>query len=74
LIGQDTFYIRCLKRIGRIDHEVAGDCFSSVGAANVHDNKTTKISPDVLENHLAKKVAPEKRERILTDCGTESAS
>jgi hypothetical protein len=60
--GQDTFYVGRLKEIGRIDHQVAGDCFSSVGAANVYDNKTTKVSPDVGENHLAKKVAPVKIE------------
>src|SRR5450830_1287216 len=74
LIGQDTFYIGCLKGIGRIYHQVAGDCFSSFGAANVHDDKPTKVSPDVVENHLAKKVAPVKIERILTDCGTESTT
>ena len=39
MIGQDTFYIGCLKGIGRIYHQVAGDCFSSAGAANVDDNK-----------------------------------
>jgi len=71
LIGQDTFYIGCLEGRGRIDHHVAGDCFSSFGAANVHDDKPTKVSPDVVENHLAKKVAPVKIERILTDSGTE---
>ncbi|RIE17091.1 transposase [Candidatus Cryosericum septentrionale] len=61
----------CLKGRGRIYHQVACDCFSSVGAANVYDNKPTKVSPDVVENRLAKKVAPGKIERILTDCGTE---
>jgi transposase InsO family protein len=34
-------------------------------------NKTTKVSTDFLENHLAKKVVPVKIERIFTDCGTE---
>jgi transposase InsO family protein len=71
LIGQDTFYIGCLKGIGRIYHQVACDCFSSFGAAKVYDNKTTKVSTDFVENHLAKKFAPVKIERILTDCGTE---
>jgi len=71
LIGQDTFYTGCLKEIGRIYHQVAGDCFSSFGAANVDDNKPTKVSTDVVENHLAKKVAPGKIERVLTNCGTE---
>jgi len=71
LIRQNTFYIGCLKGIGRIYHQVACDCFSSFGAAKVYDNKTTKVSTYFVENHLAKKFAPVKIERILTDCGTE---
>jgi len=35
-------------------------------------NKTTKISTDVVENHLVRKFAPVKAEGILIDCGTES--
>jgi len=58
LIGQNTFYIQCLKGRGRISHHVAGDCFSSFGAANVDDNKATRVSTDVVENYLAKKFAP----------------
>jgi len=65
LTGQDTFYIGCLKGIGRIDHQVTGDCFSSFGAANVDDNKATRVSTDVVENHLAKKVTPVEIERSL---------
>jgi transposase InsO family protein len=71
LIGRGAFYIGCLKGIGRIYHQVAGDCSSSFGAAKVYDNKTTKVSTDFVENHLAKNFAPVKIERILTDCGTE---
>ena len=47
------------------------DCFFSFGAAKVYDNKTTKASTDFVEDHLHKKFAPVKIERILTDCGTE---
>jgi len=71
LIGQDTFYIGCLKGMGRIYHQVACDCFSSFGADKVYDNKITKVSTDFVENHLAKKFAPVEIERTLTDCGTE---
>jgi transposase InsO family protein len=71
LIGEDTFYIGCLKGIGKIYHQVGCDCFSSFGAAKVYDNKTTKASTDFVENHLVKKFAPVRIERILTDCGTE---
>lgn len=71
LISEDTFYIGCLKGIGRIYCQVACDCFSSFGAAKVYNNKTTDASTDFVENHLVKKFAPVKIERILTDCGTE---
>lgn len=71
LVSQDTFYIGCLKGIGRIYHQVACDCFSSFEAAKVYDNKTTESSTDFVENHLVKKFTPVKIERILTDCGTE---
>ena len=71
LIGEDTFYIGCLKGVGRIYHQVACDCFSSFGAAKIYDNKTTDASTDFVENHLVRRFAPVKIERILTDCGTE---
>jgi len=74
LIVEDTFYIGCLKGIGKIYHQVGCDCFSSFGAAKVYDNKTTKASTDFVENHLVKKFAPVRIERILTDCGTEYAT
>jgi len=71
LVGEDTFYIGCLKGIGRIYHQVACDCFSSFGVAKVYDNKTTSASTDFVENHLVKKFSPVRIERILTDCGSE---
>jgi len=71
LISEDTFYIGCLKGIGRIYHQVACDCFSSFGVAKIYANKTADTSCDFVKNHLIKKFAPVKIERILTDCGTE---
>lgn len=41
--------------------------FPHFGAAKVYDHKTTKASPDFVEDHLGKKFAPVKIERILTD-------
>lgn len=38
LVSEDTFYIGCLKGIGRIYHQVACDCFSSFGAAKIYAN------------------------------------
>ena len=71
LVSQDTFYIGCIKGIGRIYHQVACNCFSSFDAAKVYDNKTTKASTDFVEKHLVKKFTPVKIERILTDSGPE---
>lgn len=71
LVSQDTFYIGCLKGIGRIYHQVACDCFSSFGVAKIYDNKTADASADFVENHLTRKFVPVKIERLLTDCGTE---
>ena len=71
LVSEDTFYIGCLKGIGRIYHQIACDCFSSFGAAKIYTSKTADTACDFIENHLIKKFAPVKIERILTDCGTE---
>lgn len=71
LVSEDTFYIGCLKGIGRIYHQVACDCFSSFGAAKIYANKTTDTSCDFVETHLIKKFAGVKIRRLLTDCGTE---
>ena len=71
LVSEDTFYIGCLKGIGRIYHQVACDCFSSFGAAKIYANRTADTSCDFVENHLTNKFTPIKIVRILTDCGTE---
>ena len=71
LVSEDTFYIGCLKGIGRIYHQVACDCFSSFGAARIYANKTADTSCDFVENHITNKFTPIKIVRILTDCGTE---
>ena len=42
LVSEDTFYIGCLKGIGRIYHQIAFDCFSSFGAAKIYANKTCR--------------------------------
>jgi transposase InsO family protein len=39
--------------------------------AKVYTDKTAKSFSDFVENHLIKKFAPVKIERLLTDCGTE---
>jgi transposase len=57
LVVEDSFYIGCLKGIGRIYHQVACDCFSFFGAAKVYNNKTTDASTDFVGNYLSKKFA-----------------
>jgi|GEM_PF-7077384 len=52
LVSQDTFYLGYIKGIGRIYHQVAGDCFSSFSAAQIYPDKTAKSSSDFVENHL----------------------
>jgi hypothetical protein len=59
------------ERVILAPSSVTYNCSCSFGAAKVCDNKTTKISTNVVENHLVKEVTPVKIERILTDCGTE---
>ncbi|MDI6839918.1 MAG: IS481 family transposase [bacterium] len=71
LVSEDTFYIGCLKGVGRIYHQVACDCFSSFGAAKIYDSKTTDTSCDFVGNYLIKKFTGVRIERLLTDCGTE---
>ena len=65
MVEEDTFCIGCIKGIGRIYHQVAGDCFSSFGAAKVYNNKTTETSTDFIESHLIKKFDSVRIDRVL---------
>jgi hypothetical protein len=46
----------------------------SLGDITVYDNKTTKVSPDIVEDHPPKKVVAVKIERTLIDCGIECST
>jgi hypothetical protein len=65
LVGEDTFYIGYIKGIGKIYYQVASCCFSFFGAAKVHNNKTTETSTYFVENHLIKKFASVRIDRIF---------
>ena len=71
LVGLDTFYIGCIKGLGRIYQMTACDCLASFGWAKVYLDKKVTSSIDFLENHLLQRTGWVKIRRILTDNGKE---
>lgn len=71
LIGIDTFYVGCLKGIGRIYQQTACDCFSSFGWAKLYHNKKVESTIDFLENHLLKVNGWVSIHSLLQDNGKE---
>jgi transposase InsO family protein len=71
--AQDTFYVGCLKGVGRIYQQTFIDTYSKVGFAKLYVEKTAITAADLLND----RVVPffESHEipltRILTDRGTE---
>ncbi len=71
--SQDTFYVGCLKGIGRIYQQTFVDTYSKVAFAKLYTTKTPITSADLLND----KVLPFFEDqgmgvlRILTDRGTE---
>jgi len=73
LLGQDTFYVGCLKGVGRIYQQTVIDTYSSVTFAKLYTDKGPVTAADVLydralpffEQHQVPVM------RILTDRGTE---
>jgi transposase InsO family protein len=71
--AQDTFYVGCLKGVGRIYQQTFIDTYSKVGFAKLYVEKTPITAADLLND----RVVPffESHEipltRILTDRGTE---
>lgn len=71
--SQDTFYVGCLKGVGRIYQQTFVDTYSKVAFAKLYTTKTPITSADLLND----KVLPFFEEnnmgvlRILTDRGTE---
>jgi len=71
LVGIDTFYVGCLKGIGRIYQFAACDCFSSFGWAKLYTHKTADSAVDFLENHLLPMSSWVNIHRLLEDNGKE---
>lgn len=71
--SQDTFYVGCLKGVGRVYQQTFVDTYSKVAFAKLYTTKTPITSADLLND----KVLPFFEEhdmgvlRILTDRGTE---
>jgi transposase InsO family protein len=71
LVGLDTFYVGCIKGLGRIYQMTACDCFSIFGWAKVYLVKKVTSSIDFKEFHLLRRTGWVRIERILTDNGKE---
>jgi transposase InsO family protein len=71
LVGVDTFYVGCLKGVGRIYQQAACDCFSSFGWAKLYLDKTVDSAIDFLENVLLQKTCGVKIRRLVQDNGKE---
>ena len=71
LVGIDTFYVGCLKGVGRLYQQTACDCFSSFGWAKLYLDKSADSAIDFLENNLLLKSSWVRIHRLLQDNGKE---
>jgi transposase InsO family protein len=73
LLGQDTYYVGYIKRIGKIYQQTGIDTYSNVGFAKIYNDKTALAAADFLND----KVLPHYDQngisllRVLTDRGSE---
>lgn len=71
--AQDTFYVGCLKGVGRVYQQTFIDTYSRVACCKLYDRKNALVAADILND----RVLPLFEEhgirmlRILTDRGTE---
>ena len=71
--AQDTFYVGCLKGVGRVYQQTFIDTYSRVACCKLYDRKNALVAADILND----RVLPFFEEhgirmlRILTDRGTE---
>ena len=71
--AQDTFYVGCLKGVGRVYQQTFIDTYSRVACCKLYDRKNALVAADILND----RVLPFFEEhgirmlRILTDWGTE---
>lgn len=71
--SQDTFYVGCLKGVGRIYQQTFVDTYSKVAFAKLYTTKTPITSADLLNDKVLPFFAEQSLPmlRILTDRGTE---
>lgn len=73
LAAQDTFYVGCLKDVGRIYQQTVIDTYSAVAFAKLHTTKTPITAADTLNDRVLPFFEEEQVPvlRMLTDRGTE---
>ena len=73
LLGQDTYYIRYIKGVGKIYQQTAIDTHSNFSFAKVYPDKTALTAADFLNNIVLPFFDSENMAllRILTDRGTD---
>ncbi|BDM63673.1 integrase [Shewanella sp. NFH-SH190041] len=71
--SQDTFYVGCLKGVGRIYQQTFVDTYSKVAFAKLYTTKTPITSADLLNDRVLPFFVEQSLPmlRILTDRGTE---
>ena len=67
LVGIDTFYVGCLKNLGRVYQVTACDCFSSFGWAKLYLDKSADSTIDFVGNHLLPLSGPVTLHHLLHD-------
>lgn len=73
LIAQDTFYVGCLKGVGRIYQQTVIDTYSAVAFAKLYDTKVPVTAADTLNDRVLPFFEDHgvTVQRVLTDRGTE---
>jgi transposase InsO family protein len=71
--AQDTFYVGCLKGVGRVYQQTFIDTYSRVACCKLYDRKNALVAADVLNDRVLPFFEANgiRLLRILTDRGTE---
>ncbi len=71
--AQDTFYVGCLKGVGRVYQQTFIDTYSKVAVCKLYDRKNALVAADLLNDRVLPMFEPHDLPllRVLTDRGTE---
>lgn len=71
--SQDTFYVGCLKGVGRVYQQTFIDTYSRVASCKLYDRKNALVAADILNDRVLPFFEAHgiRLLRILTDRGTE---